>query len=224
MKNLYEKILNGFFAALLIAAGAGTYYVANAQTVTGAFTVQMEEGMRGNEITRLQTFLRADASIYPEGLVTGYFGSLTRTAVIRFQARYGIAQVGRVGPVTLAKINELVASGNYGGVGSDIAPVISGVTMDANASNQVTIRWNTQQNAIGTVYYSATGITLTEAAGPGAKVGISGIAVPDGDSMTTSHSAVISGLTPGVTYWFVIHSVDAQGDESITLPQAVTVR
>ncbi len=57
----------------------------------------------------LQQFLKNQgAGIYPEALVTGNFGSLTRSAVMRFQKLYGINQTGFVGILTRAKINELL--------------------------------------------------------------------------------------------------------------------
>ncbi len=65
------------------------------------------KGMNGDDIRALQTILSKDKSIYPEGLVTGYFGPATERAVKRFQAKYGISQVGRVGPQTRAKLQEV---------------------------------------------------------------------------------------------------------------------
>lgn len=64
------------------------------------------------EVTRLQQFLARDASIYPAGLITGYFGPMTETAVQRLQARNGIVSSGSpdstgygyVGPRTRASI------------------------------------------------------------------------------------------------------------------------
>ena len=41
----------------------------------------------GGDVTRLQRFLAGDPSIYPEGRITGYYGSLTVAAVKRFQER-----------------------------------------------------------------------------------------------------------------------------------------
>lgn len=79
-----------------------------------ALTRQLQEGMRGDDVKILQQALATDPEIYPEGLVTGYFGSLTREAVRRFQERAGIEQVGRVGPQTLWRVNEIL---NEGGVG-----------------------------------------------------------------------------------------------------------
>ncbi|MDO8529789.1 MAG: peptidoglycan-binding domain-containing protein, partial [bacterium] len=70
------------------------------------------------EVTCLQSFLKSQGpGIYPEGLVTGNFGSLTRAAVIRFQEKYaseilapaGFAKgTGFVGAFTRAKINALL--------------------------------------------------------------------------------------------------------------------
>lgn len=75
-------------------------------------------GMQGPEVRCLQEFLKAQGpEIYPEGLVTGNFLELTKAAVIRFQEKYaaeilaslGFAKgTGFVGPLTRAKINELL--------------------------------------------------------------------------------------------------------------------
>lgn len=66
-----------------------------------------------NDVMCLQSFLKAQGnSIYPEGLVTGYFGPLTRAAVIKFQAKYQIPNTGFVGPMTRTKINQMLFSAN----------------------------------------------------------------------------------------------------------------
>ena len=79
--------------------------------VTGAIsnvvlTNDLSRGSQGADVEKLQQFLAQDSSIYPEGLVTGYFGPATERAVKRFQAKYGIS-VGRVGPQTRAKLQEV---------------------------------------------------------------------------------------------------------------------
>ena len=72
---------------------------------------QLQEGMTGDDVELLQEILATDPEIYPEGLITGYFGPLTKRAVKMFQKKANIEQVGRVGPKTLAKINELLEFG-----------------------------------------------------------------------------------------------------------------
>jgi peptidoglycan hydrolase-like protein with peptidoglycan-binding domain len=57
---------------------------------------QLDFGETNADVTNLQTFFKDNPAIYPEGIVSGYFGSLTRSSVQRFQAQYGLDQVGRV--------------------------------------------------------------------------------------------------------------------------------
>ena len=52
--------------------------------------------MKSDEVKRLQEQLAKDASLYPEGLTTGYFGSLTEAAVKRLQQKHGLPQTGIV--------------------------------------------------------------------------------------------------------------------------------
>ncbi len=61
------------------------------------------------EVSKLQQFLAKDKTIYPEGLVTGYFGSLTEAAVKRWQMKNGIQSVGAAGPVTRDAIKKATA-------------------------------------------------------------------------------------------------------------------
>ena len=69
---------------------------------------QLREGMTGEQVTLLQTALAADSTVYPEGLVTGFYGKLTAKAVRMFQKKHGFEQVGNVGPKTLKKLNEFL--------------------------------------------------------------------------------------------------------------------
>lgn len=63
-------------------------------------------GRRGDDVRMLQTHLMENG-FYPEGLITGYFGPLTRKAVIRYQALNGIMPaVGYVGPITRGVLAE----------------------------------------------------------------------------------------------------------------------
>lgn len=73
----------------------------------GIFNVNLYVGISNNAgVACLQTFLKSQGvAIYPEGLVTGNFGALTKGAVIRFQKQWAIPATGFVGPLTRAKIN-----------------------------------------------------------------------------------------------------------------------
>jgi len=74
---------------------------------------------RGPEVFCLQEVLKSQGSgIYPEGLVTGYFGGLTQAAVVRFQEKYtseiltpsGFSKgTGFVGPATRNKVNQILS-------------------------------------------------------------------------------------------------------------------
>lgn len=81
---------------------------AQQQTAIATLVSMLKQGSTGDQVTILQALLAADTSIYPEGLVTGYFGKLTAQAVKRFQKQNGIDQVGFVGPKTLKKLQELL--------------------------------------------------------------------------------------------------------------------
>src|SRR3972149_5952421 len=70
-----------------------------------------QKGMSGDEVKKLQTFLKQFPDIYPEGLVTGYYGLRTEAAVRKLQEKQGIEAIGIVGPKTLSKLNELVTEG-----------------------------------------------------------------------------------------------------------------
>lgn len=65
----------------------------------------LSQGMSGDDVTELQELLATDPDLYPEKLVTGYFGPLTDKAVKKFQKKYGIEQIGIVGPKTRAALH-----------------------------------------------------------------------------------------------------------------------
>lgn len=88
-----------------------------AQLVSPVFNKDLQVSNRGEEVRRLQELLAQDKELYPEGLVTGYYGSLTREAVRRFQLKNGVISSpaeqgnGRLGPKTRAKLKEVYGEG-----------------------------------------------------------------------------------------------------------------
>jgi len=75
-------------------------------------------GLKSSEVSCLQEFLTAQGKeIYPQGLITGFFGPLTQVAVSRFQQKYaaeiltplGLTHgTGFLGPSTRSKINQIL--------------------------------------------------------------------------------------------------------------------
>jgi len=175
---------------------------------------QLQVGSRGADVSELQTFLATDPSIYPQGLVTGYFGSLTKAAVSNFQARNGIQVVGRVGPITMAAINSQLAMGSTIGT----APTI--VSYGVNASrNTAVINWGTNENAKGVVYYSTSPLSLGEHLN---SVDVSGNTAMTDTSFRTSQSVSLQNLQPNTTYYYLDYVTDQNGNVSVTWPAVFT--
>jgi len=80
---------------------------------TLCLTAQLREGMTGDEIKTLQEILATDSDIYPQGIISGYFGKLTKQALIRFQLKHGVEGVGETGPQTRKILNAFCQSGGY---------------------------------------------------------------------------------------------------------------
>lgn len=82
-------------------------------TVSAVFTKPLRYGMRSDDVRRLQQLLTRDVDVYPEGLVTGFFGPATKRAVQRFQIKYNVvsssrdAGYGAVGPKTRATLKDV---------------------------------------------------------------------------------------------------------------------
>ncbi len=181
-------------------------------TSAAMLTRQLQFGMSGSDVSTLQSFLAQDRTIYPQGLVTGYFGYLTRSAVSNFQARNGIATVGRVGPITMAAINARI-----GGTAVGPARIIGQLSVGV-LNNQATVGFNTSRGTTAALYYSTSPLTLTEATEfTSFSIGGGSNIVMNSD-FRTAHSGTVTGLSPNTVYNYVVHTIDAAGNESITLP------
>lgn len=51
-------------------------------------------GYKGDDVKTVQEYLATDKTIYPEGLVTGYYGNLTKKALEKFQEKKGLTKTG----------------------------------------------------------------------------------------------------------------------------------
>lgn len=104
-----------------ITVGVAT--LALATTFTGAFAEEMmmqttmmkDDSMmsmnsnlmvssRGAGVIALQTFLESEGYLtMPEGVAKGYFGNVTKMALVKYQAQAGLPATGFFGPLTRAK-------------------------------------------------------------------------------------------------------------------------
>ncbi len=83
----------GAFGALSVLASAVLVSQVYAYNTVDA---QLDLGDSNHAVTSLQTFLKDNPSMYPEGLVTGYYGGLTRSAVERFQSQNNLITSGHL--------------------------------------------------------------------------------------------------------------------------------
>lgn len=191
-------------------------------TLTPAFAYtmvqsQLDLGETNSDVTSLQTFFKDNSAIYPEGLVTGYFGSLTKSAVMRFQAQYGLDQVGRVGPMTRDKINDLITTGGW--TMADISGPAFFNVIRSQTSNSSTFTFNTNEGTNVRVVYNTSPQMFNEgdihSNGFGA---IGGYSVSDTNGMNTSHSVTVSNLNSNTTYYYTVIATDASGNVSVWGP------
>lgn len=177
---------------------------------------QLQVGSRGADVSSLQMFLAADSTIYPSGLVTGYFGALTRAAVMRFQALNGISQVGRVGPQTLAAINAQINAGVLSNI--PLVEPAPGFTSPAYVSingSTATFNVNTNIPTRAVVYYSPYPIMATENDNvQPVTVSASGDAITD-TYLQTSHTISSPNLLPNTTYYSMAVVSDVNGVVSV---------
>ena len=96
------------------AALYGSTAAANHANTAFTFDRILQEGTGGRDVFILQRLLSLFPDIYPEGVITGYFGELTRLAVQRYQTQRGIIRdgtpettgYGHVGPLTREALND----------------------------------------------------------------------------------------------------------------------
>ena len=103
MKKTIVAVLGVAFAFSAVAASAATTY-----------TRDLTIGSTGADVTSLQTTLASKGFlVIPANVSKGYFGGLTKTALMNYQKSVGIAPaVGYFGPVTRAHFNAMTDGGD----------------------------------------------------------------------------------------------------------------
>ncbi|MDO8564773.1 MAG: peptidoglycan-binding domain-containing protein [bacterium] len=209
------------FALLLVPIGCAVVIMSAVFLAPKAFALvglsgTAGPGAQGSNVTNLQLFLATDATVYPEGTISGFYGPLTQAAVQRFQCKRGIicsgsvsaTGYGRVGPATLAVINASIAAGGGGGTVGDVhAPIMTAGTF-ATTSNSVVFSWSTNEPARSRIMYGlsfpflyATAPSFVDA------------------SVDANTNVVLSSLVSKSPYFYVRESVDVNGNVQWDIPR-----
>ena len=194
---------------------------------------QLRRGMTGDDVKLLQEFLVTDPDIYPEGLITGYFGPLTERAVKKLQERMCLDQVGNVGPKTLSKINELLTEG-AGSSGKippglliapgiqkklcatstpdTIVPVISDVVATSTTATTTQIKWLTKELSNSKVWYSTSTLIVVATS----------TSIASSSDYVLNHAITLSDLTATTTYYYLVTSADKSGNTATATEKSFT--
>jgi len=133
--------MNNKSIAGIVAIVAGLALASSAAAAT--FTTALKLGSTGQAVKDLQMVLNSDPATVVATTGAGspgnesmYYGAKTKAAVIKFQAKYNIPQLGIVGPMTNAKLQSLAGGVSTGtGTSTSTTPVTSGpVTVSLSAS------------------------------------------------------------------------------------------
>ena len=175
-------------------------------------------GSSNGDVTALQQFLSSGKDVYPSGSVTGYFGALTKAAVVQLQLAYDIDPIGIAGPVTSAKINSVIGNGQ----GMDIsAPIIYNLTTNISGRNMY-INFTSNEAVKTTVFYDTNPISWSE---PTTSLGvptISGVALVD-NTFSSSKQLTLSNLNANSNYYYTVMTTDSNGNISVTWPKMFQV-
>lgn len=106
MKKITAGLLGVIAATTITSAFAEEMMMAT--SMMKADTMSMDSNLmmssRGSGVTALQTFLETEGYLtMPSGVAKGYFGSITKMALIKYQASVGLPATGFFGPLTRAK-------------------------------------------------------------------------------------------------------------------------
>ncbi len=165
--------------------------------LTSADTVA--KGARGPAVLEIQQQL-VSAGFLAADNVTGYFGNLTRAAVVALQRAYNLETVGFVGHLTRAALTAAAGGSTIKphGKPADTTPPSIPTNLSATAvlSTQINLAWTASTDNKGVVGY---------------RVFRNGVQT-SGTPTTNSYSD--TGLTASTAYTYTVQAVDAAGNVS----------
>ena len=117
MKKQMLALTGLVIASTLVGASAmdmmaGTMMKSDTMMTT-SMNMSLMMGSRGNDVVSLQTFLETQGFLtMPMGVSKGYFGMLTKKALMEYQSTEGISATGYFGPITRAKVSAQMMANN----------------------------------------------------------------------------------------------------------------
>jgi peptidoglycan hydrolase-like protein with peptidoglycan-binding domain len=77
-------------------------------------------GSRGEQVTALQSFLESKGYLtMPAGVSKGYFGTLTKMALMKYQESSGVRATGYYGPITRGAMSKAMMKDTAGTMKKD---------------------------------------------------------------------------------------------------------
>ena len=127
LRNMKKLLRVSFIGIISLFSLSFTY------SATTNITRNLSLGSSGNDVKVLQQILAKDSSVYPKGLVSGYYGQLTKNAVEAFQKKYNLTPTSQIDTKTLNFVNNFIA-----GKPIDVTPTFAKNTPVASTTtNQV---------------------------------------------------------------------------------------
>jgi hypothetical protein len=110
IKSIAKKSASFMLGLALVASiGASTVSAQSTSAARCTFTRDLTVGSRGADVTCLQLYLTSTGHFTFSGGATGYFGSITQSAVAKWQAANGVSPTaGYFGPISRAKYGAMV--------------------------------------------------------------------------------------------------------------------
>jgi hypothetical protein len=189
-----KKALIASFATSALVIGA---FAMSASAYV--FSNYLSVGSTGPDVVALQSFLVSKGFLtMPAGVSEGYFGALTKTAVVAYQASVSLPSTGYVGPMTVKVLN---AGGSTASTGAATCPAGYSCAQTTPVTFACPSGWTCTPlvgtTAGNTAVSTATGITTPGVAGSldvsnGSFVG-NGTSVNDGQSVSITSFALQSG-------------------------------
>lgn len=90
---------------VLVFALFTVLFIGFSQNSAEAHSPDLHEGVSGQDVTELQSTLKKLG--YFHITPTGYYGTITKNAVIQFQRDFNVSDTGFTGPLTRAKLSEV---------------------------------------------------------------------------------------------------------------------